>query len=247
MIATDEGFQSIQTHIDVMKTTNLEESTPLTLFGELLIEMGKFSKAEMYHRDLIENLPKDHYDLPFLYHGLGYNYYKQQRYKEALEYGYRGHRLLKDRPSSKAVHIAQSLLNLGWDHKKDDDPQKAMQLFRKALEIRTKAYDGKDHINIALTLSAIGDTYTDLNDGKNAASNLFQAIEMFQRVLPPEHVEICKGWIRIGHFYQREGLAEQAINYYRRGYEMAKRTMPNDHPYLMEYAENVERVIAMTK
>jgi tetratricopeptide (TPR) repeat protein len=241
MTATDKGLEYIQTHIDLMKE-NLEETTSAALFGEILIDMGQYSKAESYHRLVINTLPKSHDDIPSLYHGLGYIYYKRRQYNQALKYGGIAHNILKQTLPSNHLHIAQSCVNLGWDHKRNGYPNRALKLFKKALSIREMNYCDKDHINIAIALISIGDTYTDLDDYQNAFDYLIRGLEMFQRILPCENFEISKTLMKIGNLFEKQSLSDHAMEYYQRGYNMAKKVMPIEHPRIITYFKRIMRL-----
>jgi tetratricopeptide (TPR) repeat protein len=238
MIATNQGLEYIQTHIDFIKK-DLEETTPTTLFGELLIDMGQYSKAETYHKLVINTLPKDHDDIPLLYHGLGFIYYERRQYDQALKYGRIAHNMLKKALPPNCLRIAQSFINLGWDHKRNGNPSRALKLFEKALAIRKRKYCGKDHVNTAIALISIGDTSTDLDDYQKAFDYLIRGLEMFQRVLPSEHFEISKTLMKIGNLFDKQSLFDCAMEYYQRGYNMAIKRMPIEHPRIMAYFENI--------
>ncbi|CAF3678598.1 unnamed protein product [Rotaria sp. Silwood1] len=241
MTATDQGLEYIQTHIDLMKE-DLEETTPTALFGELIIDMGQFSKAEFYHRLVINTLPEGHDDIPLLYHGLGYIYYKRRQYDQVLKYGRIAHNILKQTLPPNHLYIAQSCVNLGWDHKRNGYPNRALKLFKKALAIREMNYCDKDHTNIAIALISIGDMYTDLDDYQNAFDYLIRGLEMFQRIFPCEHFEISKTLMKIGNQFEKQSLFDCAMEYYHRGYNMAKKVMPLEHPRVITYFERIMRL-----
>ncbi|CAF1275642.1 unnamed protein product [Rotaria sp. Silwood1] len=83
MIVTNKDFQYIQEYIQ-LKRQELEAYNPTTLLDELIIDIGLYSKTELYFPSIIQTLPNDHQDLPSLYHALGYVYYKKNLCDQAL-------------------------------------------------------------------------------------------------------------------------------------------------------------------
>ena len=245
MTVTDQDFQYIQEYIR-LKRKQLEETNPTSLFGELIIDVGLYSKAELYFQSIIETLPQNHKDLPSLYHDLGYVYYKKGLYDEALKYAIIAHDTLKNTLQPSDMHIAQSSVNLGWTFKKHGDTHLAMKHFQEALHISQTNYSDQDHHTKAMALISIGDTYTDFNDYHKALHYLKQGLMMFKRIVPRRHQEIANTLMKFGNLYEKKSLYNRAIKYYESGYKMALLTMTIEHPRVLEYLKCVLNIYNKT-
>ncbi|CAF1202591.1 unnamed protein product [Adineta ricciae] len=136
-------------------------------------------------------------------------------------------------------NIAQSLINLGWDHAGKKAFKRANELFRRALKRWKRLYGEQDDLKVAIALVSIGDISTELDEYENAEHCLIQGLKMLDRLFPYNHIEKTKALMKIGNLYEKRSRFIDAMEYYRRGYDSAKEMIPIEHPRFIEYCGNI--------
>eukprot|EP00058_Branchiostoma_floridae_P017227 XP_002602715.1 hypothetical protein BRAFLDRAFT_72923 [Branchiostoma floridae] len=95
------------------------------------------------------------------------------------------------------------------------DHQKALSCFKQACEMYRRFYGGKDHPEIASSLTDVGSGWRMVGDRKKAISILEQALQMSQRLLGPRaaHPHIAQSLAELGMSWFEMGNPQKAISY----------------------------------
>eukprot|EP00058_Branchiostoma_floridae_P016987 XP_002602475.1 hypothetical protein BRAFLDRAFT_86859 [Branchiostoma floridae] len=95
------------------------------------------------------------------------------------------------------------------------DHQKALSCFKQACEMYRRFYVGKDHPEIASSLTDVGSGWRMVGDRKKAISILEQALQMSQRLLGPRaaHPHIAQSLAELGMSWFEMGNPQKAISY----------------------------------
>lgn len=104
------------------------------------------------------------------------------------------------------------------------DPLRAKLYYERALKIFENYY-GKDHIQVAITLTNLGNTYGDLGDFRRQKELLEQALVILERHYGKDHVQmaitltnLANAYGDLGNYTQQKTLLERALAIFERQY-----------------------------
>ncbi len=104
------------------------------------------------------------------------------------------------------------------------DPLSAKLYYERALKILENYY-GKDHVQIAMALTNLGNTYGDLGDSSRQKELLEQALVILERHYGKEHVQmaitltnLANAYGDLGNYKQQKKLLERALVIFEREY-----------------------------
>ena len=135
MKATDEGTHEIKKYLDKKKSEFHREHINL-MFGDLLIEMNEYSKAESYFRMLLQELPRSHEDISLVYDYIGNLNMKSNNWNEAFRNFNVTLKIKKKSFSSNHSLIAVTLNNIANYFIAIGDYSQALQYYTKAFTIQ---------------------------------------------------------------------------------------------------------------
>ena len=155
-------------------------------------------------------------------------------YKKALAI----HEVLEDHPN-----VAASLNNVGRGLGQLGDLRRALEHFRKALEMQKRIHENKDHPNVAASLNNVGHGLDQLGDFKRALEHFRKALEMQKRIHEnKDHPNVAIFLNNIGRGLFQLSDLEGALDYYRKAFKMRKRIHGNkDHSSLAGSLNNIGR------
>ena len=96
-----------------------------------------------------------------------------------------------------------------------------------------------DSNNLATCYNNVGHTYGALGDHKQALEYQLKALEIWERVLPPEHPDLARSYNNVCATYYALGDHKQALEYKLKALEIRERVLPPEHPSLATSYNNV--------
>ena len=138
------------------------EETNLLSLGNILREMGEFSRAADFYRRLLSQLPRESFNVAVCYYSLGSIAHTQGKYDEALnKYQY----LLKQLPCSaqlvkyqpEFVGLVYNAMGAAYDSR--DDLNNAVIHYQQALDL----FDQNNSLSAAAALGNLGNVYRKQN------------------------------------------------------------------------------------
>ena len=118
---------------------------------------------------------------------------------------------------------AEILNNLGISYNDMGDYGKAIECYKKALEIGKNAL-GNNHPDIALYYNNLGSSYYSIGDYKRAIEYHEKALEI------NNHPDVTLSYNNLGTAYSRLGDYNKAIEYHKKALEIIKNTFGDNHP-----------------
>ena len=118
---------------------------------------------------------------------------------------------------------AEILNNLGISYNDMGDYGKAIECYKKALEIGKNAL-GNNHPDIALYYNNLGSSYYSIGDYKRAIEYHEKALEI------NNHPDVTLSYNNLGTAYSRLGDYNKAIEYHKKALEIIKNKFGDNHP-----------------
>lgn len=96
-----------------------------------------------------------------------------------------------------------------------------------------------DSRNLATGYNNVGSTYGALGDHKQALEYQLKALEIRERVLPPEHPDLAISYGNVGSTYCALGEPQKALEYELKVISIFEKVLPQNHPHLATSYNNV--------
>ncbi|CAF2982275.1 unnamed protein product [Rotaria sp. Silwood2] len=225
--ATDEGREHIEQYIEYQKK-QLEETSVNIVFGYILIDIGQYSKSEMYFKSLLETLPTDHEDRIACYQYVARAQHFEGKLSKAL-YSYQQVYAMQHEKCD-SLDKTDNLFFLGAINTEIGQYKNAMNFFQDALKMAKKfLHPINDHTDLADILNGIGWVYGKQGEYNNALSFRIQALEMRKRLLPSDHPHIAGSFAALSDIYCNKGQYEKAIDFGLKALQLRQQTLPKGH------------------
>jgi tetratricopeptide (TPR) repeat protein len=225
--ATDEGREHIDQYIEYQKK-QLEETSVNIIFGDILIDIGQYSKSEMYFKSLLETLPIDHEDRIACYQHVARAQHFQGKLNEALDSYQQVYGMQHEKCDN--LNKTDYLFCLGAVNTDFGRYQDAMNFFQDALKMTKKnLFPINDHSELAHILNGIGWVYGKQGEYNNALSFRIQALEMRKRLLPSDHPHIAGSFGSLSDIYCNKGQYEKAIDFGLKALQLREQILPKGH------------------
>ena len=93
----------------------------------------------------------------------------------------------------------------------------------------------------------MGSTYSNLGDHSKALEFLLKALEIRERVLPPEHPALAQSYNNIGSTYAYMEDFPKAVEYLEKALAIMERVLPPGYPDTEKMRQNLVYVRSRTK
>jgi tetratricopeptide (TPR) repeat protein len=226
MIATDDGADIVQNHLDLMRNKYKDIKINLR-FGLYLLDMNYLGRAESYFQMLLHELERSNYkqrydeDLALVNNLLGELNMRTTNYKEAYQYFQNALTIRSNNQTS--ANLCTSYIYFGNYYKAIDDPLQAHEYYKKALIImnenseKNKINIDKLNINIASIYATYGDYYRSLKlslETQNSLKKIQSIYPLYSEMI------ICQGLIGDIYFIKENYI--EAEKYYLNVFNMCK-------------------------
>ncbi|CAB4025405.1 Nephrocystin-3, partial [Paramuricea clavata] len=217
-------------------------------FNELGIsytKMGELDKAKDYYQRALEiqeeQLGSNHVDVAASYNNIGAVYSKKGNLDQAKDYYQRGLEIKEKQLGPNHVDLAVFHNNIGGVYSDKGDLDQAKDYYHRALEIQEKQLS-PNHVDVALyynniglvyskkaSYNNIGLVYSEKGDLDQAKDYYQRALEIQEKLLGPNHIDIAASYNNIGGVYYDKGNLDQAKNYYQRALEIQEKQPGPNH------------------
>ncbi|CAF3564336.1 unnamed protein product [Adineta steineri] len=127
---------------------------------------------------------------------------------------------------------------LGYVRDYQDDYEKAIWYYGKALEIQQKTLPS-NHPSLAISNGNIGGVFVNMGEYSKALSYYEKALEIQQKTLPSNHPDLGTSYNNIGSVYDSMGEYSKALSFYEKDLEICQKTLPSNHPDLASSYNNI--------
>ena len=211
---------------EIMKIIKNDESVDFAIhmgtIAELNIKMNDYKLAELniskalniYSFKIGENSLEYANSLVTL----GFINSEQGNNKQAKEYYFKAHEIIKNQKDSLNAHYkesySRSLASLGSIYQRSGEPRSAIRYFKEYINYLDQI-PRKDSINFALGFDNLGLNYRDMGDYKNAEKYCLKALNTYTLLLGDKHPDVAQSLSSLGALYilmAKYQLAEQYLN-----------------------------------
>ncbi|CAF0750843.1 unnamed protein product, partial [Didymodactylos carnosus] len=233
----DEQLKKLTDHIK----KKINSKFCLASLGELLWQMGDYTKAEEYYCLLLndsrfeESIERDTL-CSHVYNGLGKISECRMEYEKALEYFKQSIEALESHVSVNDPLITSSLNNIGAIYLRQHKYKQALTNFEKSLEIELNMSPCNLEA-LATGYNNIGEIYRETKQYVVAFDYYKTALEKIQ-LLPFTHPVLGKIYNNMALLHEQQGKYEKATIYYENVLEIYRTTLNDDHPDLAVIYKN---------
>ncbi|CAF3958052.1 unnamed protein product [Rotaria sp. Silwood1] len=240
----DDGIWNVKLKLTSEEDTELSQlaeyisedalsTNPLGSLARLMMDMGKYDKAEKYHLMLLEDPSntEDFKTLASIYNNLGYIYHNTNRQTKAIEYYENALDIkLKYLPPNDSA-LASTYNNLAHVYHEQSEYEKALSYYHKALVIDLTAINPKPN-NIANRYGNIGSVYLDQQPYSEALKMFEQYLELKEELLPSNHPNLATIYNNISQVYYALKDYDSTNKYLNQTLQIQIDSLPSNHPDL---------------
>ncbi|CAF3716370.1 unnamed protein product [Rotaria sp. Silwood1] len=188
MTATDVGAKAADDYISLIHKEYSNISVTI-IFGQLLIDMGKYLTAQKYFLELLQRIqdPEDP-DLGHIHYNLGLTYTFQKELNKAEQHLLQAYEYQKLMDSQKR-DVVRTQNALGWVYQDNGELEEAMKFYKNAEKIGKHLLDA-DHLANAQTYSNMGNCHLERSQFEDARKCYNKALRILQIHLPRDHPRV---------------------------------------------------------
>ena len=124
---------------------------------------------------------------------------------------------------------AELLENLGVLCWRSKDYSKALDHYRRALDIRTNL-QGQQHPDVVLPIDDMGHVYQERSQHAIALQHYRRALAIRQKALGPEHPDVAISFGNIGNVYLAQNNYDKALEHLSKSLKITEKTWGSGHP-----------------
>ncbi|CAF1433687.1 unnamed protein product [Adineta steineri] len=215
--AIDQNTSKVKESIETIRKRYGNKENINLIFGNLLIDMNQYTKAESYFQMILQELTKNHYDIPLIYDHLADLFMKITNWNEALKYFNLSFELKKKNLYFYQSNISITLNGIGNYYKSIGNFNQASEYYCQAMK-----YSNNNQYNMAIILNNISTIDLINKNYEKALEKCIQARDILQEINSYSLNEIiyCHGII--GDIYLEMKNYLYAEEFYLTTFEMSK-------------------------
>ncbi|CAF1169216.1 unnamed protein product [Didymodactylos carnosus] len=228
MLATDEGSKNV-----AILGNRSSDSGKRMLFGELLLDMGKYAESQKYFETMKEQMQADDAESSDIYHNLGRAYGYKGEYDKALENFNRAYEIRQRSLSSYDFSLANTLNSLGVIYGEKGEYDKAKKKFNDALEMQERCQSGDEKtktLHIAQSRSNIGWIHFLKGEYPQALDCHKKALADRKKFLGEDALLLADNYSSIGGVHHALGEFDKAMETYIQALNIREANLPSEHP-----------------
>ena len=82
----------------------------------------------------------------------------------------------------------------------------------------------------------------DQGEYKEAITLYEKSLEIYKKILPPNHCGFANCYTNVGIVYRKMGEHSKALSYFEKALAISQKTLPPNHPDLKMYRKNLDRI-----
>mgnify|MGYP001164645990 CR=1 FL=1 len=201
--------------------------------ANVLTEKAQIADAEKLYRDAIATLevePEAAEPLSRALAGLAEVYYKAGRYADAEPVLMRVLGLRRGLLPAGHADIAEAMEELGLNQWDQGNLERAEELLRESLSMRSAALGNEPHPDVAAHLLNLALLLKDLKQYDDAEALFREAMQMNHALYGDVHPDIASGLNNLGTLFRARGDLAQAEDNFRRAADMQRQLLGPGHP-----------------
>jgi tetratricopeptide (TPR) repeat protein len=230
MEGTDEGTSLVKNQIKLIIEKFQIQNMNL-LFGKHILNMGYYSAAECYFQQMLQELPKNHKDIPLIYHFIGDIKMRITNWNEALTNFNRAYMLKRKSHSGKHPDFAITWNNIGNYHIAIGNYDLALLSYQNSLKYV------KDSFNIAITKLNIASILIMNGQYLQALEVCRESLCLLQQIEPCPKGEFVRCHGLIGDIHHAQQEYDDAEASYLCAFAIAKKYLLMDDRRLIKCIE----------
>ena len=239
-LGTDRGLDVASEYI-AYQSTKMSESNITLTFGQLMIEMGAYDKAQEYFDAILLSSKPNDEEIACIHYNVGRVYRLKGEFERALGSLERAYASHAQAQPARPMSAAKVINAIGIVRMEQGHVQEAIECFERALKLYSKSIQ-EYHPDVGGTLINLGSAYC-------AQERLDQALACFRRSehtfecnLPVNHPNMAMLQNNMGNLLYRQRQLHSALNHYQRASAIYQKTLPDNHPDLVRNKQNISMV-----
>ena len=204
---------------------------------QLLLEMGKSSRARQIYERLLDKTP-DERERGNLYRHIGSIKADEGDYEGAIIDIEKALVRLTKTLLSNHPHLAFSYNKIGIAYEKIQQHSKALESHENALQIYQKIRP-PDHPDVAFSYDYMGLVYNGMKEYKKALSLHERALEIRQKTLQIDDPDLARSFNNIGVVYNNMEDYDKALSFHEKALHIRQATLLDSHPDLASTYNNI--------
>ena len=152
--ATDQGADLAAEYMEYQKK-KMTESNIVLMFGNLLLEMGEYTKAERYFDTILSSSNPNDEEIACIFFNFGRTHRLKGDFTRAINCYNRAYNLHMTARPKRAASAAKTLNGLGVVYSEQGRQLKAEECYQRAMKLYKKNVP-KKHVDVAGTLINLG-------------------------------------------------------------------------------------------
>ncbi|CAF1929290.1 unnamed protein product [Rotaria magnacalcarata] len=235
--ATDQGAALAADYMEYQKK-KMTESNIVLMFGNLLLEMGEYSKAERYFDTILNSSNPNDEEIACIFFNFGRTHRLKGDFVRAINCYNRAKNLHLNARPKRLASAGKTLNGLGVVYTEQGRQLKAEQCFQQALKLYKKSIP-KKHVDVAGTYINLGAIDCDRQNYDRAETKFIKAKKIYDRSLPPGHPNHALPRVNLGNVYLAAGDYTTACNEYESALKLQEASLPGDHPDIARTLHNL--------
>lgn len=150
-------------------------------------------------------------------------------YESALSFGLEAQKTAITEYGEESAEYANSINNLGGVYQKQENYEKAEELYQQALDINKKIF-GDNHPATAYILNNLGGVYQTQEQYKKAEPLLHESFEIRKNLLGEDHPDTAMSLNNLAGLYQAQGQYKKAGQFFNQALAIHQDVFGEKHP-----------------
>ncbi|CAF1200789.1 unnamed protein product [Rotaria sordida] len=226
--ATDQGDDLIAEYFEY-QNEKMTKSNIIVFFGNLLIEMSEYDKAQRYFDTILSSSYPNDEEIACIFYNFG-------RIYRFLGNFYRAYQLHMNARLNRIASAGKTLNGLGLVYIEQGNEIKAEECFKRAMHLYKKSIPRK-HIEVTGTVINLGNLDC-------SRQNFEQAKEIYDNSLPLLYPNRVLLRVNLGNIHLTAGNYQMALEEYEAVIKLQETSLPSNHPDIARTLHNLAIVHA---
>ncbi|CAF3748121.1 unnamed protein product [Rotaria sp. Silwood1] len=235
--ASDKDADLAAEYIEYQKK-KMTESNIALIFGNLLLEMDEYAKAERYFDTILNSSNPNNEEIACIFFNFGRTHRLKGEFDRVINYYHRAYDLHINARPERLASAGKTLNGLGVVYSELWRQMKAEECFLQAMELY-KISIPKNHVDVAGTLINLGTIDCDRKHFKQALSKYQEAKKICDNSLPPGHPNRALPRVNLGNVHLATGNYESALQEYESALKLQEASLPADHADIARTLHNL--------
>ncbi|CAF1191416.1 unnamed protein product [Didymodactylos carnosus] len=192
------------------KTTDSIAYEAMKTFGDFLVTLKEYTKAEIYYNNILKYLPTNYPLLAQIYNKIGKIYWYKNDANNSLKLHSKALQICENSTPCNYLLVAKTYSYIGRSYSLKNDNMMALISHKTSLEIQQK-YANYEHIDFVEPLNNMGEILTKIGDYSAALVNLEKALDICLNVSPSNYLLLSTTYNNIGWLHLSAGDYSKAL------------------------------------